>query len=1511
MNSAKNSGMTPTKYFGYPIQTSIYGLPRKLVYGRNKVTGQVIWVGNFNPNGHSQPKKGGKSGEYDYQGDTIIALCWGPIVRINSIFVNESILQTRSSSVTLTVPENLVVLPDFGGGTFGSDGGVVYQQEYTATPNDPFSPGGTVNGIQTIPFTYTTTNPPGPGQYTILANGSYLFNETNAGVAATISYTWNVVDSETSNPGSADNGPIYNLGFTLFTGEVGQEPAGTDVLPSVGGQQLGYTGLAYVAAAQLDYGTSGGVANYSFEIDGIMQGLSTAVPPPYPLNAPYGYQGSNGFPDCVPFSVILDFLTNAYYGVGFQTNELGDPTELISYTVANGIFISPVVDSQRDARSWLSDWLLISNSEAVWSDGVMKFRTYGDTSQTANGLTFTPTTQPIYDIDDDNYISGKGEVPIEVTRPSVREAENDFSVEYSDRGNQYTRQTVEETDDFSVRLYGRRTASSLSYDCITSQVVAQTVALTQLRRSVYIRNQYTFKVGVAFCLLEPMDIITVTDPNLGLGGLQPAWTSGYAYNINNLVSFDGVNYIAIQASTNQEPTPSSSFWEVTGFGTPVRILEINEDDDGVFELTCEDFPWSAASPTLFPKQVAAPGGPFFASAGSVNTPGFVDLPVELSQGSEYTVGIALSGGPNWGGCDVYVSTSGETGTYTNIGRFALPQSTMGVLTAPLPFGTDPDTTNTLQVNLGESYGELATAVTANQWNAFTYLLAIDDEIISYQTATPTGSANYNVTNLRRGAYGTPITNHATEATVLSLNDPLFTWNYTDSVIGTTVFFKFTSFNVTGGNEESISNVAAYPFFVEGPRLPYPWNVGSGGTAPFSTTHQAILNYNRFEIQNSYEPVPPSALQASFVITGPEIVNQVSSNIVQPTIVLSTAPEGGTLAPGNYQVGIVTYNGTGYLPMIVEGISVPSGTSTNAIQVSVSFGDPGTDSAQIYLTPDQDFGWYSAGSIPVSSSQGMNVSIVDNTTGSHTLLVPGHEFTLTMTGAAPSVAVSVLISGTTTNEGTTSGSGTFTLTGTVPDQPGTFVEVWTAGTQSALLTFNISSSSSMTVDILDTRTNTSAVVYSGDPYTITIAGAAGSTNVVMTSGSHSSVVGTTNPSGVLTLSGTMALPAGQQIQVYSYLTTTGESGNAALTFLVGTTTGLARNLVMNQLGPLTANQVIDTDFNNYVMVATLEEHGGVFGGQVLSISSNGNGTCTITLEDANFSTNQFQGRVVSLVASDDLSNPLNIVDTQIVSNTATTIITTDLTSPDYVFEGDVMIIRTKPTATSSTTITDSGWINSGGTGLTPNAEIGNLVYIISGTGAFQDPRTITSNTTTQVTVSVPFSPVPDSTSIFVILDPTETYTVKSKALTNALSGQTVSMTLPMPNDQGNTYFIQVYTSDQNGNLSLESATPFREIYQYGGGAITIVDAANSPGGIYTVLSTDRILLVETTSGNITIQLPPAELEPGQIIYIKKATSDTNTVIIAASDVDGDQETIDGDNTYTLIGNGSNVTIASAG
>ena len=73
---------------------------------------------------------------------------------------------------------------------------------------------------------------------------------------------------------------------------------------------------------------------------------------------------------------------------------LGDLTQYSNYCVANGIFLSPVLDAQKSASDWIQEILDVTNSAAVWSEGVLKIIPYGDTAAVGNGATFLPNTLP-------------------------------------------------------------------------------------------------------------------------------------------------------------------------------------------------------------------------------------------------------------------------------------------------------------------------------------------------------------------------------------------------------------------------------------------------------------------------------------------------------------------------------------------------------------------------------------------------------------------------------------------------------------------------------------------------------------------------------------------------------------------------------------------------------------------------------------------------------------------------------------------------------------------------------------------------------------------------------------------------------------------------------------------------------------------------------------------------------------------------------------------------------------
>ena len=119
--------------------------------------------------------------------------------------------------------------------------------------------------------------------------------------------------------------------------------------------------------------------------------------------------------------------------------------------------------------------------------------------------------------------------------------------------------------------------------------------------------------------------------------------------------------------------------------------------------------------------------------------------------------MAVSGGPNWGGCQVWVSL--DHATYQQAGIVAAPART-GFLINPLPASPDPDTTDTLAVDLSESQGVLLSAslVEADALVTLCYLAgngaggSSTPELIAY--GTPSSSAlKYNLSYLRRGCYG--------------------------------------------------------------------------------------------------------------------------------------------------------------------------------------------------------------------------------------------------------------------------------------------------------------------------------------------------------------------------------------------------------------------------------------------------------------------------------------------------------------------------------------------------------------------------------------------------------------------------------------------------------------------------------------------------------------------------------------------------------------------------------------
>ena len=558
------------------------------------------------------------------------------------------------------------------------------------------------------------------------------------------------------------------VGFTIFTGIYPQTPWGylASAHPT---EALGYAGSAYAAFANYDLGSNGSLGNHLFEVEGVEIAAGTL--------------------DANPADVISDFLGNPNYGVlsvfpnaWHPQTFLGDLTALRSWCANNNLLISPVVATQRAAHDWIADWLLVANAGAFWSEATLKIIPYGMVSAT-----------PVYDLGDDDFIVTGHEDPVIVTRKRRADAYNDVSVEYLDRANEYTAAPARVTDQSAIETFGVRTKPTVTLHSICLPQVAQQVAQAILLRELYILNTFRFKLAPRYCLLEPMDVVTITDAMLGLNH------------------------------------------------TPVLITAIEEDASGLLTLTAEEFNPAFYASLAYNAQAASGYIPNLGTAPTQMSSAILFLAPSAATASGNEIWMAVTNlDPLYAGSQIYMSY--DDVSYLPIGVI-YGHSTCGATTTSL--GPAPsaapgvlNTVDTVGVDLSASRGVL-TGV--NQATLMTYgtLSLVGDEFLAWRDATLTAASTYTLGTLLRGLYYSADQNPvAAGARFVLCDQTLFRYPYNPALQGKTIFFKFVAFNAGAVAVQDIAQVPAVPFTVGGqlsvPPAPSGLTVAqSGSTVDFS------------------------------------------------------------------------------------------------------------------------------------------------------------------------------------------------------------------------------------------------------------------------------------------------------------------------------------------------------------------------------------------------------------------------------------------------------------------------------------------------------------------------------------------------------------------------------------------------------------------------------------------------------------------------------------------------------
>jgi hypothetical protein len=247
--------------------------------------------------------------------------------------------------------------------------------------------------------------------------------------------------------------------------------------------------------------------------------------------------------------------------------------------------------------------------------------------------------------------------------------------------------------------------------------------------------------------------------------------------------------------------------------TPVRVIQIEEDDKGLLSVIAEELVNGVSTPAINPSAGSGSAVPnWTVPAPAVNAPLIFEPPPAATSGaSQLWVGASGSGGAaalsKWGGANVYVSI--DNTTYSQVATLTAPLR-QGVLTSSLPTAFGWDTTNQLTVDLSESGATLSgTSQAAAQQGAT--LTLVDSELLAYESATLTAASAYTLSGLARGIGGTEASAHAARAPFARLDAAIVKYDLPANLIGQTLYFKFQSFNVFGGGLQDLSSCAVYPF----------------------------------------------------------------------------------------------------------------------------------------------------------------------------------------------------------------------------------------------------------------------------------------------------------------------------------------------------------------------------------------------------------------------------------------------------------------------------------------------------------------------------------------------------------------------------------------------------------------------------------------------------------------------------------------------------------------------------
>lgn len=621
----------------------------------------------------------------------------------------------KISSFTVTTAEYGSAVPEVFGTTRRA-GNVIYYDDFTAHEHRESHKAGKGGRKKTVTITYT---------YTVATILGLCEGPING-----IGKVWvgkSVYDY-----------PNDNIGLTCWAGTDTQQPWAY-VQGKHPDKALPYKGLAYMAGV-VDLGDNATFPTYNFEIKGKL--LSTG-----------------DYTDANPADVIRYILDKT----GLSGVAIDGLDNYRTYCRENDLLISSPMDdtNARETREIINEIINLTNAYMFWSNDHYKIVVLDD--QAHGG--WKPDTTIRYALTPDDLLPQSGAALVTYSRKDSSEVYNQYPVEFISRKNSYDKETVSYALSKDIAEHGVRQASTTKAHWLYTKERAVKLAEALARKAIYGRNLYTFRLDWAFCRLEVGDLVTLTDPSIGLDKQV------------------------------------------------VRISSVTEGTNGVLTFTAVSVPpMDVTAPQYDVHSQDRPYVDYNVTAPDTDSPVLIQPPADLTtNGLELWIG-AKGKGDLWGGCTVYVSDDNvnyrTVGQITNSARIGNLQANM----------TATATSCTVSCNDVLLSGTQQDAERGNT------LVWIGGECMSYTTATMQQDGNYLLSGLVRGQYNTTAIAHTAGEQFARLDSTLLKEAFRKEDVGKKIWLKFCSYNIFGAMEQSLADVQPYQYTLQAYYVPPVRNV---------------------------------------------------------------------------------------------------------------------------------------------------------------------------------------------------------------------------------------------------------------------------------------------------------------------------------------------------------------------------------------------------------------------------------------------------------------------------------------------------------------------------------------------------------------------------------------------------------------------------------------------------------------------------------------------------------------